>query len=348
MDDSKQKSVKTKTEMPKNQPPNNETSKVEVENASNTLPVDKSSTNKPKPKKSCCFNRTVIIISIIVIILLGYRSFAFLGLGLFSDRESDLPVIPEEKPAEVKTEEKPADTTPTTNTKPSTQKPTATKTTPATSEPSIPGPVPNAPDMGDRMLEFFAEIAAYHINPVTETFSTRWTQSQIYVGGKPGENDLDSTYSQCLDWFVSDFNANSNSIKLIHNNELAEIKIYFMTRDELFEFKNGADYLPFASKVVDANGVVTAARMYFPNNQGYDDAEKCWSLKHEMMHAVGFNGHTDSVPDSEMTAGQQGLYITLAGLSEHDKRAIRMLYESGLPLKSNPSAIQAFFASHAY
>ena len=103
--------------------------------------------------------------------------------------------------------------------------------------------------------------------------------------------------------------------------------------------------LPFNIPSSNASGEMTASSIVMPNDTDWQNDEKCWSLKHEIVHAIGFPGHTNKVNNSEMGFP---IYMTYAGLSSTDQRIIRMLYSSSVPLLSNEQQVRSYFATHSY
>jgi len=193
-------------------------------------------------------------------------------------------------------------------------------------------------------LDFYIDIANTSIRGNEGGPTIRWNKPKVYIGGEEAPDALDATYRSCLSFFVSDFNANSSNVKLENNVELANIRIYFMTEAELiaqYETK-----LPFAIPSSNSNGEMTGADIVMPSNTDWLEDEKCWSLKHEIMHAVGFLGHSNKIDNSEMSFNP--LFITYGGLSSSDQRAIRMLYNSGIPLLSSQQEARDFFNSRSY
>jgi hypothetical protein len=192
-------------------------------------------------------------------------------------------------------------------------------------------------------LDAYIDLANKSIGG-SEMTTKRWVKSKVYIGGREADDALDATYRTCLDWFVADFNTNSGNVKLERNAELADIKIYFMPTEELRT--RYETLLPFNIPSSNQNGEMTGSDIVMPNDTDWLDDEKCWSLKHEIIHAIGFPGHTNKVSNSEMSYNP--LYITYAGLSSSDQRIIRMLYNSGVPLLTSEQQVRNFFNTHTY
>jgi hypothetical protein len=192
-------------------------------------------------------------------------------------------------------------------------------------------------------LDFYIDIANTSVSGKDRP-TIRWNRPIVYIGGKEGEGALDITYRTCASWFINDFNSNSNFVKLEKNAPLANIKIYFMTEQELID--KYQTKLPFAIPYNNTSGEMIEAKIVMPSDTDWLDDEKCWSLKHEIMHAVGFLGHTNKINNSEMSFSP--LYITYGGLSASDQRAIRMLYNSGIPLLTNQQQTRDYFNTHSY
>ena len=199
----------------------------------------------------------------------------------------------------------------------------------------------------DDQLEFFVDLANYDQTHKYEQKVSRWNHRTIYVGAEAGDPNYDDQYKGALARFIGDFNASSSAVKLAESSDNSNIKLNFVTTDQLHVANDGRDNLPFASVNEYTTGEVSSVDIYIPIDHFYSDNVKWWTLKHEMMHAVGFSGHTTHMKSSEMS-NETPLYITKGGLSDADKRAIRMLYSSGIPIGTSLAQTRDFFATHSY
>lgn len=286
-----------------------------------------------KPKKRSCF---WIVLAIVIVIIfwttiinafIPFVSYKYLGQR---SNDKSLPESEEITNTEEITPENSNSQKTTSTNKNNTKDSTTTDSSTA-----------NPTETTYSFLDFYIDIANTTISGEDQP-TIRWNKPKVYIGAVPGT--LDETYTTCLNWFISDFNANSNQVKMENNAELAEVRIYFMTKQEMinqFDTK-----LPFASTHPGDNGEIISSKIFMPSDTDWLNDEKCWSLKHEIIHAIGFRGHSNKINNSEMSFNP--LYITYAGLSSNDQRAIRMLYSSGIPLLTNQQQVRDYFANHSY
>lgn len=210
---------------------------------------------------------------------------------------------------------------------------TPTQTTPGQSQTS------SVPSLDP--LEFFVEVATgYQTKSGT---SKRWTKNPVYIGGK--DSEFSPPYSDCLNQIISGFNSESSDIKLVRNGELADIKIYWVTQQELEEKYNTDTGRPYATWSVDS-GRIYGATIVMPTDANFVEDLKCYTMKHEVMHAIGF-AHSDQTSYSLMGMPTVGKNL-INGLTDVDKRIIRMLYSNGLPMKQNAGEIREYFKTHQF
>jgi hypothetical protein len=295
-----------------------------------TVPAQDADQNKPKkkPKKWCC-----LLFVAIVIFFSSYPSIR----SLFMPLDDSVPPTDEGE-----TEDKPEAIVETIGTPTAvTQKPDQSASTKPTT------PATTAPDPSIRkaaIINFFVELANYLQDGTREMFVMRWTKPQVAVG--VGEGTFDASLNACLDSYISDFNAESASIKLIHDNTVAlglpNVKIYYWTDAQVKE-RGGADSsYGFVEWLHNDDKSLSRSVMFLSDTiASLDQSIKCQVIRHEMTHAIGFWGHSDVFPASIM-----GLPKTIYSYPEEDKILIRMLYNSGLPIGSKEAETRAFFESN--
>jgi len=297
----------------------------------------------PKPKKRSCGCWIVFVIILVIFfwsfVIRNFFPFLFYAaIGGFDDK--DRPKIEEIVSVEELSPEK--DNLNSSSKKSETKSSGGTTTAnPVDNNSAVDNEAPA--EVTYSFLDFYIDIANTSIAGADRP-TIRWNRPVVYIGGKESDDALDATYRTCLNWFVTDFNANSTNVKLEKNAPLANIKIYFMTEQEMIDQYHTK--LPFAVPYNNTSGEMTESKIVMPSDTDWLDDEKCWSLKHEIIHAVGFPGHSGKISNSEMSFNP--LYITYAGLSSSDQRAIRMLYNSGIPLLYNQQQARDYFANHSY
>lgn len=275
-----------------------------------------------------------IIIALIVFILIGASAFASYRT-YYSQPEPKLPKEKQLTSAEQPKENigQPANT--------DTEKKTTTDSK-KTETPAAPTATTPAPAVEPTFLDFYIDLANTTIHGDPD-ITYRWTKNTVYAAGRPGI--ILPEYNTCLNTFVSGFNANSGNIRIINdtNQPSMDIQIEMVTMEWLRQ--TGGNYLPFATPH-QTGGNITKVEIYLPTDSDWGYEEKCWSLKHEMMHAVGFHGHSNKKSNSEMSFAP--IYMTSNPLSDTDQRAIRMLYQSGVPINSNQQSARDYFAGRSY
>jgi hypothetical protein len=280
-----------------------------------------------------------IILGVIIFLFFaatGYASYRSYFLGPNSKDDIEIN-FPNEEPSAENLADNPETKTPDTKDAPKSDKSDGQDN----SGGSNPGTTPPAASVS--FLDFYLDLANSSIGEFEPRNTKRWSRSTIYAAGRPGV--ILSEYNQCLDMFIADFNNNSGGVRIVHdaNQPAMQIRIEMVTMEELREM-NG-NYLPFADTTNDTLGNMTSAVIYLPNNSDWGNEEKCWSLKHEMMHAVGFMGHSNRLGESEMG---NPIMMYWGGLKANDQRSIRMLYQSGVPISSTRDEARAFFSTHSY
>lgn len=232
-----------------------------------------------------------------------------------------------------------SDTATTTNTNSKKTNKNGNASTPA------PSSQPDAPGDAFDPLEFFVEVATTYQTKAGTT--ERWVKNTVYLGGNPADfASVDPIYTECMNQFVADFNSASTTVKLQRNDALADIKIYWFSDEQMEQYAGDMNNSGFAHNVTNASGEITGAEIYMKKSYSNLDSMKCLLIRHEIYHTVGF-AHSDQHRESLMGMPSQGNNDGKA-LRDVDKRAIRMLYSSGLPLKQTADQIRQYFSTHSY
>lgn len=208
-----------------------------------------------------------------------------------------------------------------------------------------PAPSPTPPPASSfDMLNFFAETATTYQTYIGTT--ERWTKSTVYVGGNPQDfASVAPIYVECMNQFIADFNASSSSVKLQRNDASADLKIYWLSNEEMLQYSG--DMEGGSARTHDNGaGEIIGADVYLQKAYSRDDGMKCYLIRHEIYHAMGF-AHSDQTAKSLMWYPSAGNNLDKS-LQDVDKRAISMLYSSGLPLKQTADQIRAYFSTHSY
>ncbi len=181
------------------------------------------------------------------------------------------------------------------------------------------------------IIDYFIETAVLDSSD-REMFVTRWTASSISVG--VGEGEFNDNLNNCLSSFIDDFNTQSSSVKL-HRDDTVDlgvpnIKIYYWN-DAEFKQKAGSDIQYGLTQWNHKEDKSLQRSMVFISKDimNNDESVRCQVIRHEMMHAVGFWGHSN-----KFFEGIMALPKTRYIYPEHDKQIVRMLYNSGVAIGS--------------
>lgn len=295
------------------------------------------------PDKKNYKGRNVLIIAIVAIVALSiYQSYrSYFSAPIATNIEDYIDTASQSSQDEVGSTDAPTNSTASTNSSTKTTNSTSSSSGSATSGASG---TTTAVSQKDNLIEYFLDIALHFgVDRPLTTGVERWVKNPFYVGSAPGT--LDQDFSTCLDGFIRDFNSVSSTTKLVRNNELADIKIYVVSPEEMDEY-GGADsgwgyaYLFRNSANEDYGGEV-----FLSTATPSSSDVKCYLIRHEMMHAVGFRGHSDLFWEGIMAVPGVGRN-TGNSMNTPDIKAIQMLYNIGLPLKSSEEAARTFVSSH--
>lgn len=194
------------------------------------------------------------------------------------------------------------------------------------------------------MLEYFIDTAVYDYQK-REFFVTRWAKSDVSVG--VAEGTFTDSLNNCLNNFISDFNQESSSSKLRRDDTvdtgIPNIKIYYW-EDSQFKERAGQDATYGVTEWIHKDDKSLQRSMIFFSHElmNVDEAVRCQVVRHEMMHALGFWGHSSAVPEGILSSPKTR-YI----YPDEDKRLVKMLYNSGVAIGSNVEAARSFFRSNS-
>jgi len=192
------------------------------------------------------------------------------------------------------------------------------------------------------MIEYFVDTAVYDYTK-REFFVTRWNQSGVSVGVAEGE--FTSSLNSCLEGFISDFNGQSSSAKLHRDDTVSlgqpNIKIYYWS-DAAFKQRAGDIDYGYTEWIHKDDKSLQRSMLFLSEEiMNIDEAVRCQVIRHEMTHAVGFWGHSNVFFEGIM-AQPKTRYI----YPEEDKRLIRMLYNSGIPIGSTSQSTRDFLENN--
>jgi len=189
-------------------------------------------------------------------------------------------------------------------------------------------------------INFFVDITTKdtkgHVAGVT-----RWVKPTINI--RIFEGQPTATQQSCLSSLISDFNSQSSTAKMAMSNSEADIRMFFLPDDEVQQLHiDGEDVDGFHESTTADDGCSRLeSRVIISNDPGNVEAFQCYLVRHELSHAMGFWGHSDVFSQSIMSYARPGY-----DFPEVDKKAIRMLYNSGLPTCSREAQVREFFAAH--
>lgn len=292
-----------------------------------------------KPKKS---NKVGYLIILIVFLMIsGYQSYMsyFFTPSVKEVNTKESPAEVQDAVPETQETAKSVDEKKSANSTGASSTPNSTATTPT--ENNSTQVESTELSEKEKMIEYFIDIALHFTDdnkPLT-TGIERWVKNPFYVGFGP--DTLDLRESTCVDGFIRDFNNASSTAKLQKNREAAEIKIYAVAPDELSQYGGTDSGWGFAYGYKNSSNERYKGEIFISNALPDDDAIKCYLMRHEMMHNMGFRGHSDRYWEGLMAVPGVGRNMENI-MSEVDTKAIQMLYNTGLPLKSNEAETRAY------
>jgi len=190
----------------------------------------------------------------------------------------------------------------------------------------------------DKIIDYFVDIAL-----PTPISVERWTKNPFNVGFDP--DALDLAESTCVDGFIRDFNNASNVVKLKKDRENADIKIYKITPEQMVQYGGEDAGWGVAFGYKNSNNERYKGEIFISNAVPNNESSKCYLMRHEMMHNMGFRGHSDRFSGGIMAVPSLGRN-TENIMSEVDTMSIKMLYNTGLPLKSNEEQARAYLKAN--
>ena len=321
---------------------------------------------KKKGNKKCCCCGISLVIFIIVVNFLPFVGLGF--FGLFSGGHSDDPNFEPPKTLIGAIQDKVSDSTSSSKKLSSSKKtdsnsdssntPTENSSTDTASQGvevdqtlTQPEPEPspeNQPPAGSspvqtytkqQEIDYFVKIAItderdnYNEKPLR-----KWTKQNVYVKYFGTANNTDKA---CADSTISTINDLSNTLTLIKTKGTTyDIDVNFLTQSELA--RRGYPYGYMDYRLYDS-GAFSHAMAYVPADT-LSDSGRCHYIRHEMTHTVGLLYNLGR---------QQGGYdfsifnVAVEGFSDYieiDKDLIKMLYNTGIPVKSTAAQARSFLA----
>jgi hypothetical protein len=199
----------------------------------------------------------------------------------------------------------------------------------------------------EKLLNFFVELANKDDKDksLAEPIA-RWNKPNVSVG--VGEGTFSERQSSCLNGHISDFNSVSSSMKLFRDDTvdlgIPNIKIFYQDpvsfsersgTDQRYGYQEGAynDDMSFKRAAIFLSEAIASL----------DGVVECQVIRHEMTHAIGFWGHSDIYFESIMSLPKTSYTFNTA-----DRKAIEMLYNSGVPLGAKEAEVRAYFAGREY
>lgn len=284
----------------------------------------------PKPKKKWCLCCGLIVLLIIILSIVS--RVIYLSYYEKNSTNSDRSISNSKVADEVKSAER------------SSVK-SNSKSTADTSQKDQESEQPeNTQTQENRMLEYFIDTAVYDYQK-REFFITRWTSSNVSVG--VAEGSFTESLNNCLESFINDFNSESSSAKLRRDDTvdvgIPNIKIYYWD-DTKFKEKAGQNATYGLTQWIHKDDKSLQRSMLFLSYDlmNADESLRCQIIRHEMMHAVGFWGHSDKYFEGIMSSPKTR-YI----YPDEDKRLVRILYNSNIPVGSDNEAARNYFGNNS-
>lgn len=215
--------------------------------------------------------------------------------------------------------------------------PTSTISTAQTSASNIPK---------DDILDFFVENTTYTGGMNSRKPLARWTKNPITIELDGEVNDV---VISSMDKIIASFNAISDT-KLQRVSGGGDLQIYTLPKSQFPASTLSDDtYKGVSYTDPDANCIISTSKIYMDTEDlqgaGSISAEDRFStvLRHELMHSLGFSGH-DTKPRGCTSLSK--IACLIKDFTQYDISAIKMLYNSGIPLCADETQIRDFFANN--
>lgn len=222
----------------------------------------------------------------------------------------------------------------------------ATPTASTTSKPSSTSPAPTSTIASEDLLNYFIETTTYNSTMDQRKGLSRWTKNPITVELEGQVNDLAVT---TVDRAIYEFNAVSNT-KLSRVQSGGDIQINFLPREQLPAQSGSENYKGITYAEPNSGCILSAAKIYIDTAEmeGSEvmsaEDRLILTVRHELLHALGFSGH-DITKNRGCTALSK-IACLLKSYSQYDISAIKMMYNSGVPLCSSEDQIRSFFSQN--
>lgn len=287
--------------------------------------------NKVKKKRHCCLFAAVFIV-------LFFMSTVVFGAYLVS----------KEKSSEQAVVNQVADS-PTQNQDGNSQSDTVKKSTTASTTTTTPSTATNDANKQEqaKLLDFFIELANKDDTDKSWPGSiARWNKSTVSVG--VGEGTFSERQSSCLNLYISDFNSASSNVKLIRDDTvdlgIPNIKIFYQDVASFTARSGGNQQYGYEEGLFNDDFSFKRAMVFLSEAiAGLDPTLECQIIRHEVTHGIGFWGHSDIYPESIMS-----LPKTSYSFNSADKKAIEMLYNSGVSLGAKEAEVRTYFSNKDY
>lgn len=214
----------------------------------------------------------------------------------------------------------------------------------ASSSASSPKTSPTASISKEDLLDYFVETTTYDGKMTKRLPVCHWTKNPITV---EIQGDINDKTLVALDDAIKEFNAVSN-IKMERASP-GDLLVYFLPVDQFPANTLSEAIKGIAFTEPDGNCVISSAKIYVDDTEFADSKQLTYHdalllvTRHELLHALGFSGH--DVKKRGCTALSSIACLTY-DYTQYDISAIKMLYNSGLPLCSGEADIRQFFANN--
>ena len=200
----------------------------------------------------------------------------------------------------------------------------------------------------EKLLNFFVELA--NKDDSDDTWPgpiVRWTKNIVSVGIGVGSFSTDQ--SSCLNTFIADINSAINGPEFVRDDTvdigIPNIKIFYLPDADYQIRSQGTSPYGFAMINLNDDNSISRGTVYLSIEkiQSHTMAVQCQMIRHELTHALGFWGHSDIYPESIMSLAKTEYSFNTA-----DKKALEMLYNSGVPLGAKEAEVRNYFANRDY
>ncbi len=210
--------------------------------------------------------------------------------------------------------------------------------------PFLPTAIPAQAISKEEYWEYFSAITFHKAgNKDSSAPLERWTKSPVTI---ELTGEINDEVIANLDSIIEAFNVISKTVKLERIEHLGDLIIHFVSRDEMLAKRGRGEeqILGWAHINTDSSCTIGSADIYLQNQVKDRDYALHSSLVHELSHALGFEGH--DYGKRGCNALTSIACAPLLTYTPYDTFAIKVLYNSGIPLCSSETEAKIYLDLH--